>query len=376
MPRILVLDCDRKNSLAIIRHLGQKDRYRIDATSHAKHSLAMFSKYIHQKFVVSDPKKNPEKYIDDLIQILSQHQYLAIIPVSYISFQLCSQHKERISKYTSLTIAPPAQIDIASSKIKTYRLAEKLGIPYPKMITLNSVDEIKTLETTYPCVVKAPFEVGKNLVEYAQNKEELVRKYTQMCQENQFEGALPIVQKFIVGEGAGFFAFYQNGECKNYFMHKRIREYPVKGGASVVAEAFYDEQVLKHGKLILDELKWEGVAMVEFKKDNQTGEFNLMEINAKFWGSLDLALVSGVDFPQMLIDVAEGKEIEKVTYTHEKFQWILNGDLFHILEKPSHVFGFFGTLFTAKNDFWLRDIKPNLFQVVYIPMHFYKKWFK
>ena len=48
--------------------------------------------------------------------------------------------------------------------------------------------------------------------------------------------------------------------------------------------------------------------MVEFKKDNETGVFNLMEINAKFWGSLDLALVCGANFPQMLIDDALRKE--------------------------------------------------------------------
>lgn len=376
IPGILVLDCDHKNSLAIIRHLGRKKQYRIDGASYIRHSLALFSRYVTKKFIISNPKKNPEKYIDDLIAILSQNDYLVIIPVSYISFQLCSGSKERLAKYTSITIATPQQIEIASNKIKTYQFAEKLGVPYPRIIVPEHIDDIKNIETTYPCVIKAPFELGKNLVSYVHSKEELILKYTRMCRQYNFQTVLPVIQKFIKGEGAGFFAFYKDGECKNYFMHKRIREYPVKGGASVVAEAFYDDQILKYGKLILDELKWEGVAMVEFKKDSQTGKFNLMEINAKFWGSLDLALVCGVNFPKMLIDHASGKEIEKVDYNYEKFQWILNGDLFHIIEKPSHIFSFFKTLFTAKNDIWLRDIVPNLFQLIYIPIHYYKKWFK
>ena len=77
--------------------------------------------------------------------------------------------------------------------------------------------------------------------------------------------------------------------------------------------------ILANGKKILDELKWEGVAMVEFKKDNSTGMYNLMEINAKFWGSLDLALVCGADFPGLMIDSALGKEIVPWTYKYKRF---------------------------------------------------------
>jgi predicted ATP-grasp superfamily ATP-dependent carboligase len=159
-------------------------------------------------------------------------------------------------------------------------------------------------------------------------------------------------------------------------MHKRIREYPPSGGPSVVAEAYYNEQILKDGTRMLDELQWEGVAMVEFKKDNKTGIYNLMEINAKFWGSLDLALVCGANFPQLLINDALGKEIQKWNYKQKRFQWILNGDLFYLFERPWRFCLFIRDLFVSKNDIWLRDIVPNLFQLIYIPVHYYKKWFK
>jgi predicted ATP-grasp superfamily ATP-dependent carboligase len=191
-----------------------------------------------------------------------------------------------------------------------------------------------------------------------------------------FGNDLPIVQKFIQGEGAGFFAFYKNGQCINYFMHKRIREYPPKGGASVVAESFYDSQILSDGIKILNELKWEGVAMVEFKKDNITNTFNLMEINAKFWGSLDLALVCGANFPQMMIDDALGNKFEPWNLKNKRFQWLLNGDLYYLVERPLHILKFIRELLFSKNDIWISDLAPNIYQLFYIPVHFYKKWFK
>lgn len=374
--KVLVLDGDHKNALAIVRHLGRTKLYEIDVASSFKASVAFYSKYTHEKFVVANPHRDPEKYINDIIEIIKQTCYLTVIPVSYISFQLFAGNKEKIIRYSHFVVASPEQIDIASSKIKTYRLAEKTGIPYPKIIEFDHVDDVENAEMSYPCVIKAPLEVGKNLVDYAHSKKELISKYRKMCASAHFDETLPIVQKYIQGDGAGFFAFYKNGKCQNYFMHRRIREYPVTGGASVVAEAYYDEQILKDGKKLLDALAWEGIAMVEFKKDNNTGIFNLIEINAKFWGSLDLALVCGANFPQAIINDALRKDTANWDYTQKRFQWILNGDVFHMLERPWKIFLFFRDLFVSKNDFWIRDIGPNLYQIAYIPVHYYKKWFK
>ena len=86
-------------------------------------------------------------------------------------------------------------------------------------------------------------------------------------------------------------------------MHRRIRERLVMGGPSTCAESVYDSKLLDYGLRVLKNLKWHGVAMVEFKKDSIDGEFKLMEINPKFWGSLDLAIASGVDFPYLLYNM-------------------------------------------------------------------------
>ena len=107
--------------------------------------------------------------------------------------------------------------------------------------------------------------------------------------------------------------------------------------------------------------------MVEFKQDERTGIFYLMEINAKFWGSLDLALVCGVNFPRMMIEGTEEKRVYEKSFPQGKrFQWILNGDLFHLLERPRIFGSFFKEVFRTKSDFWIRDPFPNLYQLAYI----------
>ncbi len=375
--RILILDCDHKNALAIVRHLGKSGRYIPDLVSHSKASLAFFSKYGKRKFIISNPRKEPLKYVSQILDILDREKYLAIIPVSFISYRLCSENAGKIRQKTHLTITSHENILLANSKNDTGRLAVKLGIPYPETVSLDSIDDIEKLEITYPCVIKGPFEAGNSIVEYAFSKEEMIHKFRKICHDHDFSGPFPIIQRYIKGAGYGFFAYYCRGECRSYFMHRRIREYPSSGGPSTCAESYFDEKMLEYGKKILDHLKWDGVAMIEFKKEESSGTYYLMEINAKFWGSLDLALAAGVNFPRMLIDEALGIEPVQAQYKNGlRFQWILNGDLFHILQKPGSFPSFFRDLFAASNDIWFRDPLPNLFQLIYIPVFYYKKWFR
>ncbi len=158
-------------------------------------------------------------------------------------------------------------------------------------------------------------------------------------------------------------------------MHHRIREYPVTGGASVCAESFYEEELKGLGMKLLDHLKWEGVAMVEFKKDNKDGKYKLMEINPKLWGSLELAITAGVHFPELLVEASEERlEFRESTYDKSTFQWLLNGELFHFIERPGAFFRILRSLLISKKDFRWDDIKPNLFQVANIFVHYKKKF--
>jgi predicted ATP-grasp superfamily ATP-dependent carboligase len=55
---------------------------------------------------------------------------------------------------------------------------------------------------------------------------------------------------------------------------------------------------------------WHGVAMIEFKWDAAENRPKLIEVNARFWGSLNLAIMAGVDFPFLLYRLARGEKVE------------------------------------------------------------------
>jgi predicted ATP-grasp superfamily ATP-dependent carboligase len=127
--------------------------------------------------------------------------------------------------------------------------------------------------------------------------------------------AFPVlVQERITGAGVGVFLLVWNGELLAAFAHRRLREKPPAGGVSVYAESItVDQAVLARSRALVDRFGWNGVAMVEYKLDGVTAEPVLMEVNGRFWGSLQLAIDAGVDFPHLLVDAVLGRPVTPVT---------------------------------------------------------------
>lgn len=61
-------------------------------------------------------------------------------------------------------------------------------------------------------------------------------------------------------------------------------------------------------------LGWEGVVMFEYRWDPDTDRFWFIEINARFWAALHVALYSGVDFPRMLVDLFHGGRVQGIKH--------------------------------------------------------------
>jgi predicted ATP-grasp superfamily ATP-dependent carboligase len=276
-----------------------------------------------------------------------------------------ARHRNLVRRYSHIELLDDNAIEHAANKVSMTTLAAKIGVPVPKTYAFSSLDEIKRgiATLTFPLVVKPQTESpGRSPVRYVKNRRELQT----LLEEKSFSGGeAPLLQELIPGFGCGFFATYQDGLCKRIFMHRRVREYPATGGASCCAESFYDSKLESHGRRMLDALGWHGVAMVEFRRDSRDGEYKLLEINPKFWGSLELALAAGADFPGDLCQMALGRTLPFVPdyQRNLRFHWPLSGsgELFHLWTRPASIlnvaFDFLDP--RVRSNIWISDPAPN-----------------
>jgi predicted ATP-grasp superfamily ATP-dependent carboligase len=147
------------------------------------------------------------------------------------------------------------------------------------------------------------------------------------------DAAYPLLlQERIVGDGIGVFLLIRGSETLAAFAHRRIREKPPSGGVGVYRESIeMDAELLGKSQALLAAFEWEGAAMVEYKREASTGTPYLMEINGRFWGSLQLAIDAGVDFPALLL--SDKEDVTPPTYRvgmRSRWEW---GEVDHLLAR-------------------------------------------
>lgn len=98
--------------------------------------------------------------------------------------------------------------------------------------------------------------------------------------------------------GVGFIA--QDGKLLAYFMHEELISYPKEGGSGVILKRINEPKLLKYTSQLVDKLKYHGWGLAEFKYCTHRNDYVFMEINAKFWASLEFTLMGNPLFGKLL----------------------------------------------------------------------------
>ncbi len=340
--RILILDAEARSSLAVVRALADLG-LEIAVVSYSNWAIAAASKFVDITFKTSDPSLYPKEYLENLLTLLKTYRPKLLIPTTDISLNLCYQAKDEISKYTIFPFPDKKSYETINNKSDLLDLAQKEGINIPQTILIPESSQRSANDTeairnfSYPAVLKPVSSANifreifiKPKIYYPYNAEEALL----FLNEASNNSVNYLLQQKITGSGCGLFALCKKGEPFALFAHQRVLEKPPSGGVSVLSESiFLKETPLKESLTLLKSLSWDGVAMLEFKKD-LIGKNYLMEINPRFWGSLQLAVNSGMNFPQLLYKLFCKEEFElKNTYKlNQRLRWEL-GTLDHLFIK-------------------------------------------
>lgn len=333
---VLILDANQRSALAATRSLGSKDIVVITADCTSK-SLAGSSRFSKRYLQYPDPQTSPNEFIKYLSRAIDCFGVTVLLPMTETTAPLILSNRNEFSS-VCIPFAEQRQVESISNKFELMQLATSLSVPIPDTHYIENLDQILRLTNTlsYPVVLK-PFkskiwdsESGTWIagsVTYVLDETELISlvKSNPVFLRHPF-----LVQKLIEGQGHGVFVAYEEGKLVACFAHRRLREKPPSGGVSVLSEsAPLEQDLLAFAKKLLDQANWHGVAMVEFKVDTDGRPF-LMEINTRFWGSLQLAIDAGVDFPYLLYQIAIGSDARPTSpqlfKTGNRLRWLL-GDL-------------------------------------------------
>ena len=326
---VIITHARLRCALAAVRSLG-KHGIKVVTADNIYPSTSFFSRYSSSYFVYPSYKTHPELFISFMKHYAQKNDIEVLMPI-YEETYVLSKYKDVFDTIVHVPLPDYEKIFKANNKRYLMGFADEIGVKTPQTWTINDISDLKRIakKIEFPAVIKLVEGVGSKGLRYVYSEDELITGYKKVIQKFGINPSrYPLIQEYIPGDGYGVSMLFNQGDSRAIFTHKRIREYPITGGPSTARISVRHAKMERYATMLLKELEWHGVAMVEFKLDDRTKEPVLMEINPRFWGSLNQAICAGVDFPYLLYTMATEGDVQPV-FTYKigvKTRWML-GDL-------------------------------------------------
>ena len=313
---VLVLDGHTAQALASVRSLGRAG-HPVFVASDRRHPLATWSRYCRRSIRLAG--ETPTAFAR-LREWAVTQGVRVVLPMTERACILCNLERDAWEAAgMALGCAPQSMLLHAFDKVRTLEAARRCGVAAPPTRVPDSLAaaQAAAAELGFPCVVKSRFSHawdGTRFLPdpgpgYAANMAEL-----ESAVRARRQGATwPIIQGFVPGRGKGVFALYDHGRAVAWFAHERLRDVrPSGSGSSLRRSASLDPRLQEPAERLLATLRWQGPVMVEFRDDG-THPPCLIEVNGRFWGSLELAIAAGADFPRWWTAILAGRAVEGPT---------------------------------------------------------------
>jgi len=291
--------------LSTIRCLGIEGVHTVAMDYSENERYAVTSKYCNEKLIVPHYKENTEEFINFLIEYAEkQDKKPVLIPCHDAYVEVIDMHLEQLKQYYYIPQTKQGLYTEVMNKETLSSLAMKNGVKVPETIRVGEDNFYNKIENIikFPCLVKpvdSPAFVEKFRkklfkVHSTQELDEAIERAHQADLE-------VIVQRIIPGFDDHMYTFdaYLNQESKvtHWVTCQKLRQYPINFGASVYTIQKHTPELYEIGASFLEAIQYKGFAEIEFKKDADTGEFYLIEINARITNFNSLLYKIGMNFP-------------------------------------------------------------------------------
>jgi protein-tyrosine-phosphatase/predicted ATP-grasp superfamily ATP-dependent carboligase len=305
--RVLILDADSKAGLVCAQSLGSAG-CQVHVAVRKRGSLTETSRW-GGRALQQPPYAPVEEAVSWLESLDRSVGFTLIVAATEASLRWVRTLPEDHALRTKAVVPSNASLDATLDKQATSRIARELGLHLPESRLLSSAGPVPPAGR-FPLVIKpvaSKLLIGRQLVSLSVA---VVRDPQE--RSAALAALLPFTdvleQAWIPGRGVGVEMLYDRGRMAMQFMHQRMHEWPLTGGASTLRRAAEpDAALLDASRRLLDALRWHGAGMVEWRMSAQ-GRPYLMEINPRLWGSLPLTIAAGVDVPRGLLAIAQGRE--------------------------------------------------------------------
>lgn len=119
-----------------------------------------------------------------------------------------------------------------------------------------------------------------------------------------------LLQGAVTGRQAGVTLLMDEaGQVLARNCFRDVHDEPTRRGTMSLRRTWENPDLVADAVRRLRHLRWQGAAMLEYRVRDSDGSFDFIELNPRYWQSLHLDLLAGIDFPKLQMAWFEGREI-------------------------------------------------------------------
>lgn len=269
-----------------------------------------------------------------IYNILNKIHYDVIIPMADMHVSFLSKNKQYIERDFQCKCAcvDYELLKIVEDKQLFMEFCEKNDIPHPKTIKLSTdTDEIDVEKVGFPALIKPNFSIGARGITRVNNIAELKTLFPSI--RERFGNCT--LQELIDNKEYYYnVMLYRNaeGEFLAHTIIKIVRMYPVDAGSSSCCISIENDELFEICKNCLDKLNWVGMADFDVLQRTDNNEFKIIELNPRVPASLKASMISGVNFPEIIVKDLMQQEIRSFNYNTNKIMRYLGLDIMWFLK--------------------------------------------
>lgn len=378
MDKILILDGDCRNGLAVTRSLGRAG-YECGITSPRSPALVravrsrLRSRYARRIHFVS-PWSAPGA-VEGVMALCREHSYGYLVAVGTGATNFLSRHARELGRVATVLVEDFDKLWSVHDKALCLDFARRLNLPMPRTWIIGGPEDLDRIcgESRGPLVVKYPDSCGSVGLWTHEGGPAFRSEYLRRHPVGG-AGDMPIVQERVDGEVWDATVFAVDGEPVGVVTQERVVTSWLDGGGGYVNRTDDMPPMRLMTERIVRELRWTGPMQVEFIREHATGRFVFLEINPKFFGTTQLSLSAGYDYPVWLLQAAKGERPKaSAPYVRDMMYRWLPKEMFAVVTVPRtrarllrELRGFVRRFRhrPVATDFCTDDIKPFLLDVV------------
>jgi len=335
---VLIPDGENEHALWVARSLAHSRQARLHVLSSKRWMPVRLSRHC-RLYKFSSSGADYARRLNALADIAQRVHIDVILPVSEEGTLFAATEREALSRLASLPPIPePETLQIAKNKWQLNQFACQHNLPVPEAILVTPDlafgQRVFTLE--YPVLLKPTTLTDGQGIRRFDTPSELLG-FLKSQEEEMFQ-AKYLVQTYVPGSDVGLSVLCQEGEILAFTIQRGIISAAHRFGPLMAMQFINQGDVLDIGQRLVSALRWSGVAHIDFRHDSRDGQAKIIEMNARYWGSLLGSLVAGVNFPYLACLAAQGVSFVRPGYQYSKYAYtttVIKEGLLSLLGKNS-----------------------------------------